>query len=92
MRARSQASLVGAGHRGRDSGASSVVQSAPPAASAEGASADASEVLRLANQLIQELEYAYEKGIVHRGPRPAKIEVTTDGGLKVLDEVPLVDP
>ncbi|MBZ5572364.1 MAG: serine/threonine-protein kinase [Acidobacteriia bacterium] len=43
------------------------------------------EVLSIAQQIAEALEYAHEKGITHRDLKPANIKVTPDGGVKVLD-------
>jgi eukaryotic-like serine/threonine-protein kinase len=43
------------------------------------------EALASARQIAEALEAAHEKGIVHRDPKPANIEFTAEGNIKVLD-------
>ena len=43
------------------------------------------QALPLIHQLIDALEYAHEKGVVHHDLKPANILVTRDGRLQVLD-------
>jgi serine/threonine-protein kinase len=39
----------------------------------------------IASQIASALEYAHEKGIVHRDHKPANIKITPDGVVKLLD-------
>ncbi len=43
------------------------------------------DVLPIARQLAEALEYAHEHGIVHRDLKPANVKLRPDGTLKVLD-------
>jgi Tol biopolymer transport system component len=43
------------------------------------------EALTIARQVCDALEYAHERGIVHRDVKPANIKVPTDGTVKLLD-------
>jgi len=43
------------------------------------------EVLPIARQVAEALEYAHEHGIIHRDLKPANVKLTPDGAVKVLD-------
>ena len=43
------------------------------------------EVLPIARQIAEALEYAHERAIVHRDLKPANFKVTSEGRVKVLD-------
>src|SRR5262245_3846528 len=43
------------------------------------------EVLDIAKHICEALEAAHEKGVVHRDLKPAKVKITPDGKVKVLD-------
>jgi serine/threonine protein kinase len=43
------------------------------------------EALPIAKQICEALEYAHERGIIHRDVKPANIKVTADGAVKLLD-------
>src|SRR5262245_10167100 len=43
------------------------------------------EALRIAQQIVEALEAAHERGIVHRDLKPANIKLRPDGAVKVLD-------
>jgi len=43
------------------------------------------ESLQIAKQIAEGLEYAHERGVIHRGLKPANIKVRPDGTVKVLD-------
>jgi eukaryotic-like serine/threonine-protein kinase len=43
------------------------------------------EALTIAKQVCEALEYAHERGIVHRDVKPANIKVAADGTVKLLD-------
>jgi len=43
------------------------------------------EVLPIARQICDALEYAHEHGVIHRDLKPANIKVTPDDAVKVLD-------
>lgn len=43
------------------------------------------ETLRIARQITDALDYAHEKGVVHRDLKPGNIKIKSDGVVKVLD-------
>jgi serine/threonine-protein kinase len=43
------------------------------------------EVLPIARQIAEALEYAHERAIIHRDLKPANVKVTPEGQVKVLD-------
>ncbi len=45
----------------------------------------ADEAMPIARQICEALEYAHERGIIHRDVKPANIKVTADGTVKLLD-------
>ncbi|HUK15365.1 MAG TPA: serine/threonine-protein kinase [Bryobacteraceae bacterium] len=43
------------------------------------------DALAIARQIAEALEYAHERGVIHRDLKPADIKVTPEGRVKVLD-------
>ena len=43
------------------------------------------EVLPIASQIAEALEYAHEHGVIHRDLKPANIKLTPEGEVKILD-------
>ena len=43
------------------------------------------ELLKIAKQISEALEAAHEKGVIHRGLKPANVKVTPEGMVKGLD-------
>ncbi len=51
----------------------------------EGPALQIEEALEIATQIAEGLEYAHEKGIVHRDLKAANVKVTPEGEVKILD-------
>ena len=51
----------------------------------EGRPLPLAEALAIAQQIIEAIEAAHDRGIVHRDLKPANVRITPDGGVKVLD-------
>jgi len=45
----------------------------------------ADEALNLIRQMVDAIEYAHERGVIHRDLKPLNIKITADGVLKILD-------
>jgi Tol biopolymer transport system component/predicted Ser/Thr protein kinase len=43
------------------------------------------EALAIARQIADALDYAHEKGVIHRDLKPGNVKIRPDGGVKVLD-------
>jgi len=43
------------------------------------------EAITIAKQIADALEYAHEKGVIHRDLKPGNVKITPDGVVKVLD-------
>src|SRR6266446_5917538 len=43
------------------------------------------EALPIARQIAEGLEYAHEKGVIHRDLKPADVKLTADGNVRILD-------
>src|SRR5262249_908144 len=54
-------------------------------ASAKGKGLAIDESLTIARQIVEALEAAHDKGIIHRGLKPANIALTANDQVKVLD-------
>ena len=55
------------------------------AAVAQDAELPLEEVLRLAGEALEALEYAHSQGVIHRDLKPANIMITADGRPKIMD-------
>src|SRR5712692_9502133 len=43
------------------------------------------EAIAISKQVIEALEYAHDRGVVHRDLKPGNVKITPDGVVKVLD-------
>jgi serine/threonine protein kinase len=43
------------------------------------------EALSITKQIVEALEYAHERGIVHHDLKPANVKLTAEGKVKLLD-------
>jgi eukaryotic-like serine/threonine-protein kinase len=50
-----------------------------------GGALETAEALHVARQIVDAMDAAHEKGIVHRDPKSANIKITPDGIVKMLD-------